>query len=248
MNKTRKVILKYKHRPEVNEHNICAIVMEASKPLKQKHFSIGGKRDFDEAYKDALKAANALAKEFKVDFAAPSKEQLRSSLTEKRTPRRSGVIGPKVSPAMVSSTSQLLDKFGNALAFRAFINSAVKLHGVEKIEEVLRAGLEEITAAKEALMAERRIRSSANRKIAEAILSARDLGVDMEAPNDEVAHYISIILDERERSKNRKNSLGSNNIYKLGDERWDGKGTAPASIIKWLDEDENRTIDQLLVQ
>lgn len=246
MKKIQKVVLKYKNRPEAKEHSITASVLEGSKPIKQKHFSIGRDWDFDSAYEEGVKAATELAKQYKLVFTKPSKAELKDSVSNPRN-KKSPSPGQKIAPAIVNSTSQLLEKFGNVLAFRAFINGAVKLHGVEKIEEVLTSGLEEIAVAKEALINERRIRATVNRKIAEAILSARDLGVNMDAPNNEVADLIGIILDDRARKSNRKPNGYEGKKYVLNGESWDGVGHAPASFAKWLNEDENRSIEDLAV-
>lgn len=243
-----RVVLKYKKRDEAREHNISANVLQGSKLLKQKHFSIGRDRNFDEAYDAACIAAQELAKQYKVQFTKPPKSELRDSASKTRAAKRDISPAAKVPPAIAASANQLMEKFGNPLAFRAFIKSAVKLHGVEKIEDVLKSGLEEISSAKEALQNERKIRATANRKIAEAILSARELGVDMESPNEEVTSLINTIIEERERKSNRGQNSFIGRKYVLNGETWDGVGHAPASFAQWLNADPERSIDDLAVK
>lgn len=234
---TRKIILAYTNIPSSKKHQITARVQEGSKALKTKTFSIGEARNIEQAYDEALKAGKALSKEYKADFTKiPSFDELTSGSGERG--------GRKPSGSSQSRQNPLVEKFNNLSAFRALINHAIRTHGTDKMADILNTGLEIVREAQEEEKRNHKIVYEANRKIAEAVLEAREKGVQMPA-SPEVESLIDEITAQRARRKTNGRYAGSS--YMLNGEPWDGNGQMPASYAKWLAEDEKRDVLSLKV-
>ena len=234
---TRKIILAYTNNPSSKKHQITARVQEGSKALKTKTFSIGEARNIEQAYDEALKAGKALAKEYKADFTKfPSFDELTSSAGERSGRKSLGMSQTKQNP--------LVEKFGHLGQFRALISLGIRTHGAEKMADVLNTGLEIVREAQEEDKRNHKIVYEANRKIAEAVLEAREKGVQMPA-SPEVESLIDEITAQRTRRKTPGRYAG--NSYMLNGEPWDGNGQMPASYAKWLAEDEKRDVFSLKV-
>jgi len=259
MNKSPEVVITYNNTPHSKVHNFTLKAIKGGKTFS-KNFSIGTKRTLDEAYEDAVKGAPELARIHGCTVNIKTKEELlRAAASNTGTGKRSSKKKSKPSHKAAESASsaaaslpaqhanQLVERFGHSLKFSALIKHAVKLFGVEKVEEILLSGLEELTAAKEELARERSVRLDTNRKIADAILAARDAGVHMNSPDDEIEDLINLAIQSRERKKNRPNNSYAGKKYKLGDEIWEGEDHMPASFSQWLRADLERNIDDLLV-
>ena len=85
---------------------------------------------------------------------------------------------------------------------------------------------------------------AANRRIAQAVLDARKDGVDMLAPSEEIEAIIKFLMNNEKRNEKPQKFVGN---FAIGNEKWDGKGTAPASFAKYLNENEEHTLEDLRV-
>ncbi len=144
-----------------------------------------------------------------------------------------------------TAANPLVEKFGNAGQWKALIKSAAKQHGAEKVSEILKSGLEILEDILKSEIEERKIVDGANRKMAEAILEARDAGVFMPSPTPVIESYVQAIIDSKVRAGKRQKSIG---LYKLPNgDKWDGVGHPPANFSKYLNENPDKSIDDLKV-
>ena len=235
---TKRIVLTYTNNAKSKKHQIVAKVQEGSKtPEKTRTFSIGRDRNETQAYEEAIKVAKALAKEFKAELGEiPSIEELMASGESIGSRKPSAGSQPK--------QNALVEKFNHLSQFRALINHGIRTHGAEKMADILNTGLEIVREAQEEEKRNHKIVYEANRKIAEAVLEAREKGVQMPA-SPEVESMIDEIIAQRARRKPNSRYAGSS--YMLNGEPWDGNGQMPASYAKWLAEDEKRDVLSLKV-
>lgn len=223
-----------------------------SKYIDGNTYSVGRNWTLDEAYDQAVKAANALGKKYGVKPIILSKSELLANYKAQQAKKE--IVGLAVEqvrkPSPTSKTNKitanpLVEKFGNAGQWRALIKSAAKHHGAEKVSEILKSGLEILEEILKSELEERKIVDGANRKMAEAILEARDAGVFMPSPTKEIESYVQAIIDSKVRAGKRQKSSG---LYKLPNgEKWDGVGHPPAIFSKYLSENPDKTIDDLKI-
>lgn len=232
-------------------------VAQNGKSLKANSFSIGRDRNEEEAYAEAVKTAKALGKSYKlsqveIEQGIIPKKQLidnyRNKAEAKKDRKSPGEMegqGKDKSKGDISIKSdQLVEYFGHLGKWKALIKHAIKLHGLDKVKEVI-SSAEEMLAEEEASLAhERAVKNDAFRKIAEVVLGARNAGVEMGVQSPEVEEYVEILKRQALRQPKPQRYQGT---YKLNNETWDGVGHMPASMAAWLREDDSRDINDLKV-
>lgn len=252
-NETYTLHYTYTNNPNSKKHYFDVKVKKVgvSGSVTSKNFSIGRDRTLDEAYEEMVRFGKTFARTYNItENAPPPKEKM---VSESKTPGKRGYSKSKTSPPASNVTevhaAQFMERFGVEGRFKAMIKKAVTTYGVEKVKVALEAGLEEIKSAEEALAKEQSIRLKANRKMAEAIMEALDDGVHIESPNPEITALLDQMKAARERQIGRVSSLGKQkgNLYRLDGEEWRGNGHMPASFVKWIDEDDSRSIEDLRV-
>lgn len=232
-------------------------VAQNGKSLKANSFSIGRDRNEDEAYSEAVKTAKHLGKSYKltqseIDQGIIPKKQLidtyrskAEAKKDKKSPLEAKAHGNDKPKSDISVKSdQLVEYFGHLGKWKALIKHAIKLHGLDKVKEVI-SSAEEMLAEEEASLAhERAVKNDAFRKIAEVVLGARNAGVEMGVQSPEVEEYVEILKRQALRQPKPPRYQGT---YKLNNETWDGVGHMPASMAAWLREDDSRDINDLKV-
>lgn len=219
-----------------------------SKYSDGKSFSIGRNWTEDEAYNQAVKAAAALGTKYSVEPNVSSKEVLLAKYKQvvvSREVEKTQSVNSAPKATTKAPSNPLVEKFGNAGQWRALIKAAAKQHGAEKLLEVLKSGqeiLEELVAAERKT---KMITDSANRKMAEIVLEARDQGVNMPSPNTEIESYVQALIESKVRAGKRERVI-SKHALPTG-ETWDGIGHIPAEFSKYLVENPDVTIDDLKV-
>ncbi len=225
-----------------SKKQFTARVMQYNKAIETKTIGYGTKKTNDEAYKEIYKAGELLAKQRKCEFIPKKQADLERKTKRALNRLKAGI--PAVAKA--SEENPLVSKFGNELAFKAMIKHAIKLHGLDKVSEVLTNAL---TLAKEmkADIAKRTSAiSAANIKIARIIVETRQAGVDMDSPSKEIDAAIAWVIEND--SKPKRQAKGEvNGSYELKGEKWNGVGHAPASFSKYLQQNENHSLDDLRV-
>lgn len=223
-----------------------AKVMDSKKPLVTKTASYGRDRTIDEAYAKMCEYASDLAKEYKVTKPqipplADMVNKKRNRITLADTPSETN----QFAQAIQNNSNELVERFGHQGRFLALMKHAVKLHGVDKLEEVLNGGLEYVKSARQKIQQEKLVIESANNEIAMAIKKARDAGVDMPAP-PEIEEIIQNLSRKKLPSRDAYSYKGT---YKLGDETFygDGKTMLPPNFARYLAANPDKTIDDLKV-
>jgi len=181
-------------------------VAQNGKSLKANSFSIGRDRNEDEAYSEAVKTAKHLGKSYKltqseIDQGIIPKKQLidsyRSKAEAKKDKKSPGEMDAhskdKPKGDISIKSDQLVEYFGHLGKWKALIKHAIKLHGLDKVKEVISSAEEMLAEEEAAITLKRTVLNEAYRKMAEVILNARNAGVDMESPNEEVEHYIEVL-------------------------------------------------------
>lgn len=195
-------------------------------------------QSFEQAYEKIISIGKQLAKEYKADYVHKTLAELQQD--------RPG-LGPRSPVKKTVEENPLVAKFGNELLFKAMIKHAVKLHGVDKTMEVLNSGLSIVKELKSKKEREHTLISSANIEIARIIVQTRNQGIDMPSPSKEIDAAIQFVMDEANKPKPSK-KVNSGALYRLGNEEWNGCGHAPASFSAYLNGNENRSLDDLIVR
>jgi hypothetical protein len=219
------------------KRNFIARVIQNSKTIKTKTIRYGTSKTVDETYDEIVKAAQEFAKTYKCKYIHKTKHELTYGEKSQTFKKLSG------NP---SSENPLVTKFGNELAFNAMIKHAIKLHGIDKVSEVLTNAIALTNEMKADIAKRTSAISSANIEIAHIILKTRQAGVDMDSPSKEIDVAIAWVIEND--SKPKKQAKGElNGIYELQGEKWNGVGHAPASFSKYLQQNENHSLDDLRV-
>lgn len=231
--KSIKVVLGYTVKKIGSQRHFTARAVEGSKTLKTKTISIGHRNE-DEAYEELMRCAEELAKLYKCGIQKKTKAKLMAIKPKNETPKT----------ASTTAANPLVEKFGNILQFNALMKHAIKRHGIEKVDEVLQAAAAFVNEVRVEINREATVISAANRRIAQVVIDARKEGVDMAAPNEEIEAVIKILMNNEKRNEKPQKIVGN---FAIGNEKWDGKGTAPASFAKYLNENENHSLEDLRV-
>lgn len=232
-------------------------IAQNGKSLKANSFSIGRDRNEDEAYAAAVKTAKSLGETYglsksEIDNGIISKKHLIDAYTKKAESKKVKESSiktedhgkDKLKGDISLKSDQLVEYFGHLGKWKALINHAIKLHGLDKVKEVISSAGEMLAEAEASLAHERAVKNDAFRKIAEVVLGARNAGVEMGVQSPEVEEYVEILKRQALRQPKTQRYQGT---YKLNNETWDGVGHMPASMAAWLREDESRDINDLKV-
>lgn len=206
----RRINISYQVKPD-GQKMFFAYVMEGKKQLKAKYFSVGEKRNFEEAYEEACLAYIDLVAEFNLPETDP----------------------PTIEKIMSRKHKPKVSTLGNLEEFKKLIDQAINLSSVSEVEAILKASLNHIEDTKVRKEKEAAIKHTANKKIALAILEARRNGIDMEAPNKEIAQLMKELSTVPARIK-----TPCKGVYVLNGERWDGTGHPPATFIRYCKEND----------
>ncbi|MDQ2077367.1 hypothetical protein [Marinimicrobium sp. ABcell2] len=231
------IVVKVSYSNKEDYRIMHAKALERGRAIKTCTFSVGKKRNEEEAYEAAVEAARELGETYEVTPEIPSLQALKDHLQ-----KRTGSTGSDTDKPQLDHP--LIEKFNNLGRFRAMIKLAVKQHGLEKVKDALTTGLEYVAEAEEEVAREQRVVSEANRKIAEAILSARKSGVSMKAPNEEVESWIERL--SRTTTTAAKGEVPSG-VYEYNGEQWQGDGHMPASFTRYLKESDSHSLEDLRV-
>lgn len=219
-----------------------------SKYVDGNTFSVGRNWTEEQAYEQAVKAATLLGKKYGLKPIIPTLSELLTNYRAHQAKREIAETTGKGSPGIKSTKAipnPLVEKFGNAGQWRALIKSGAKQYGAEKMKEILGSALEILDDILKTEIQERQVVDKANRRMAEAILDARDQGVNMPSPTPEIEAYVQAIIDSKVRAGKRP-KLVIHHRLPTG-EMWDGVGHPPAEFSKYLNENPDLTIDDLRV-
>lgn len=238
------ILLSYTEKKEGKGKEFIIRHTENSKVVQSKSFSVGVKRNSEQAYEEAVKVCEQWGKAAGINPNIKSHKELISAFEAKHKSKTSAPSEPKKLTS--TSPNPLVEKFGNALAFAALIKHAIRVHGSEKVEEVLSAAQEIVSEAKLTEVEQRRVIDTANRRFADVIFEARNSGVDIEPPNAEVAQYLSILISKKSSPGSRNQPIG---LFRLpdGGEEWNGAGHMPPAFTKYLLENKDKEIFDLKV-
>jgi hypothetical protein len=228
-----------------SKSSFTASVSQNNKPIKTKTISHGRDRNLDTAYNDIVKEAKELAKQYRCEFITLPKAQL---IERAKTWGSGGKSKTKktIKPEKPLQENALITKFGNELAFKAMIKHAIKLHGLDKVLEVLDSATTLTKNMQSDIAKQKTIVSAANIKIARVIIETRNQGVQMDAPTKEIESAIQWVM-ENDRKPKTPSKAEPNVTYRLGKEEWNGVGHAPAGFSKYLNQNENHSLDDLRV-
>lgn len=226
-----------------SKKQFTARVNQNNKAIKTKTVGYGANKTIDQAYKEIYKEGELLAKQYKCEFIPKKKDELARKSTRALNREKAGLTPGVVH---IPEENPLITKFGNELAFKAMIRHAVKYHGLDKILLVLEHAMALVKDIRADRQKEINLISEANIKIARIIVETRAQGIHMTAPNKEIDAAIAWVIEND--SKPKRQAKGEvNGNYELNGEKWNGFGHAPASFSKYLQQNENHSLDDLRV-
>jgi DNA-binding protein H-NS len=220
-------------------HSFVCRVVQDSETIKSKSLSYGKLRTEQQAYDGIVKEAKALAKQYKCEYIHTDKKDLMV--------RTSGPVPNTKSSEKPQGESPLIAKFGNELAFKAMIKHAIKLHGFDKVIEVLSNGIAMAEGQQKEIAKQKSVISAATMKIARIIYDTRKEGIHMDSPSKEIEAAVQQLMDNDSKPK-RHSKVEPNATYELNGKTWSGIGNAPAEFGAYINAHENNSIEDLRVR
>jgi hypothetical protein len=238
------VRIEYSEKLKTNEKYFVAKAIVNGKTLVTKTCSWGKMRTDREAYELAAKHANELGKAYNITPTILSMEDILAAYKPLKGSKSKALNTAQSQGSTAVGSDALIEKFGHVLKFKALIKHAIKANGVEKTLEVLAAATALAIEHQEGMEKERKGRMDANMKMAEVIFEAQSNGINMDAPNAEIAEALEVVRARKTNIARINRSLGE---YEYNGEKWDGIGSPPASYLAYLKENEDNDIEDLLV-